>query len=388
MTYEELARKFINVFGYESRIEIFFSPSRVNLIGEHVDYNGGKVFPCALTMGTYGCVVKRDDRIIRMYSENFPEVGIIEMSIKGLKYEKDHDWTNYVKGVVLEFDKRYRVEHGFDLYICGNIPNGAGLSSSASLELLISVIMKDFTKADISMLDMVTMSQKVENEFIGVNCGIMDQFAIGMGKVDKAILLDTNTLKYEYVNAKLEGYKILIGNTNKRRELVDSKYNERRSECETGLEILKKYKAINALCELSNEEFDKISCYIENEVIRKRVRHAVSENERTKAAVDALNRNDLVTFGELLIESHKSLRDDYEVTGIELDTLVELLNMEKSIVGARMTGAGFGGCVVAIVKDFDVNGIKNRVSNAYEEAIGYPPTFYVVEVGEGSRKLQ
>ncbi len=387
MRIEELSNKFSSIFGEGSRTEVFFSPSRVNLIGEHVDYNGGKVFPCALTMGTYGCVSKREDKIIRMYSDNLSEIGIIEVSIDDLDYDKSHNWGNYVKGVVLEYKKRFGVEHGFDLLVYGNIPNGAGLSSSASLELLVSVIMKDFTKANISMVEMVKLSQKVENEFVGVNCGIMDQFAIGMGKVDKAILLDTNTLKYEYVNIKLDGYKILIGNTNKRRELADSKYNERRSECEAGLEVLKQYKQISTICELSNEEFEDLAHHIENEVIRKRIKHAVSENVRTNDAVKALSENDLITFGKLLIESHYSLRDDYEVTGIELDTLVDLLNKEENIVGARMTGAGFGGCTVAIVKDEDIDGIQNRVSKAYKEVIGYAPTFYVVEVGEGSRRL-
>ncbi len=388
MKIEELSVKFTEVFGESKEIGIFFSPSRVNLIGEHVDYNGGKVFPCALTMGTYGCVAKRDDKIIRMYSENLSDVGIVEVSIEDLQYNKKHNWANYAKGVVLEFKERFGLEHGFDLLVYGNIPNGAGLSSSASLELLVSVIMKDFTKADISMVDMVKLSQKVENKYVGVNCGIMDQFAIGMGKADKAVLLDTNTLEYEYANIKLDGYKILIANTNKRRELADSKYNERRGECETGLEIIKQYKNINALCELTNEEFDELAHHIENEVIRRRVKHVVRENVRTNKAVDALNDNDLNAFGKLLVESHASLKDDYEVTGIELDTLVDLLNKENNIVGARMTGAGFGGCAVAIVKDEDIDSIKGRVSEAYEKVIGYKPTFYVVEVGDGSRKLQ
>ncbi|NNU76001.1 galactokinase [Clostridium estertheticum] len=368
--------------------KVFFAPGRVNLIGEHTDYNGGNVFPCALTFGTYASIKKRNDKIIRFYSENFKEIGIMEINIDEMEYNKEHDWANYPKGVIWAFETiGMKIDSGFDILFYGNIPNGAGLSSSASIEVITGVILKDLFKFDISMIDIVKCSQKAENQFVGVNCGIMDQFAIGMGKKDNAILLDTNTLKYQYSSIKLDGASIVISNTNKRRGLADSKYNERRSECETALKDLQSELKINALCEINEDVFEKNRHLIKNEVCARRAKHAIYENQRTLKAVKALENKDIKLFGELMNKSHISLRDDYEVTGIELDTLVEIAWKMPGVIGSRMTGAGFGGCTVSIVKDEFVDDFIKNVGEEYKNKIGYEAIFYVAQIGDGARKL-
>lgn len=368
--------------------DVFFSPGRVNLIGEHTDYNGGHVFPCALSFGTYGVVAKRNDKLVRMYSLNFENIGVVEFNLDEIKYDEAHDWVNYPKGVVSVFqNKGYNTECGFDILVFGNIPNGAGLSSSASLELLMAVILNDTFGFNIDMVEMVKYCQEAENKFIGVNCGIMDQFAIGMGKDRCAILLDCNTLNYRYSEINMDGHSIVIGNTNKRRGLADSKYNERRSECERALANLQTKLSINALGELTEEEFEANKELIENEIDRKRAKHAVYENQRTLKAVKALEENNLELFGQLMVGSHVSLRDDYEVTGIELDTLVKLALEQDGVIGARMTGAGFGGCTVSIVKDENVGNFIENVTKGYEAEIGYVPTFYVANISNGTRKI-
>ena len=378
---------FKKIFEIESE-DVFFSPGRVNLIGEHTDYNGGHVFPCALSFGTYGVVSKRNDKKVRMYSLNFEEIGIVEFDLDSIKYDKKHDWVNYPKGVVKVIqDKGNNIEHGLDILVYGNIPNGAGLSSSASLELLMAVILNDTFNLNIDMVDMVKYSQEAENKFIGVNCGIMDQFAIGMGQDKCAILLDCNTLKYRYSEINMEGCSIVIGNTNKRRGLADSKYNERRSECERSLSNLQSKLNIKSLGELSEEEFETNKELIENEIDRKRAKHAVYENQRTLKAVKALEDNNLELFGQLMVGSHVSLRDDYEVTGIELDTLVSLALKQDGVIGSRMTGAGFGGCTVSIVRNESVGNFIENVTKGYEEVIGYEPTFYVASISNGTRKI-
>ena len=379
---------FIKIFGDKENLKIFFSPGRVNLIGEHTDYNGGNVFPCALSFGTYGAISLRDDKKVRMYSSNFEDIGVIEFDLDSIKYEKAHDWVNYPKGVIDVMKKNgYNIDRGFDVAIYGNIPNGAGLSSSASLELLIAVMMDKLFNFNIDRVDLVKFSQKAENAFVGVNCGIMDQFAIGMGKKDSAILLDCNTLKYSYSKVDLKDEVLVISNTNKRRGLADSKYNERRSECETALEELKSKLNINALGELSIEEFENNKDLIKDEVRRKRAKHAVYENIRTLKAKEALEKNDLITFGKLMNESHISLRDDYEVTGIELDTLVELAWNEDGVLGSRMTGAGFGGCTVSLVKKDKVEDFIENVGKGYKEKIGYDASFYIANIGEGTKEI-
>ncbi|MDU1313623.1 MAG: galactokinase [Clostridium septicum] len=384
---KELVDKFIKVFGEKPQGN-YFAPGRVNLIGEHTDYNGGNVFPCALTIGTYIIARKREDKLVRLYSKNFENSGIIEFNIDDLKNEKVHDWANYSKGVIWALKENgYTINNGFEGYVYGNIPNGAGLSSSASLELVTGVTLKDLFNLDVDMIDLVKFSQLAENKFIGVNCGIMDQFAIGMGKENCATLLDTNTLKYSYAPISLVDTSIVISNTNKRRGLADSKYNERRGQCEEALKELQKELKIKALGELSEEEFEKYKHIITDDINRKRAKHAVYENVRTLKAAEALKNNEIELFGELMNESHISLRDDYEVTGIELDTLVELAWKQEGVIGSRMTGAGFGGCTVSLVKNDDIDNFIKNVGAAYKEKIGYEADFYVVNIGDGARKL-
>lgn len=382
-----LQDNFVNVFNIKDQ-HLFFSPGRVNLIGEHTDYNGGHVFPCALSFGTYAIMAKRNDRKVRLYSMNFEDLGIIEFDLDNMVYDKAHDWANYPKGVIKTFENHgHKTEHGFDILFYGNIPNGAGLSSSASLEVLMAVIINDLNNFDLDMISMVKMCQEAENKFIGVNCGIMDQFAIGMGKEGCAILLDCNTLKYRYSKVNMDGYKIVIGNTNKKRGLADSKYNERRSECESALAQIQTVKNINSLGELTEEEFEEVKNVITDPIVRKRAKHAVYENQRTLKAVKALENNDLLLFGKLMSESHISLRDDYEVTGKELDTLVSLAWEMPGVIGARMTGAGFGGCTVSIVKEENVQYFIDTITEKYTEIIGYAPDFYVANISDGARKL-
>ena len=349
---EQLLKEFKEKFGSEGDIRSYFAPGRVNLIGEHTDYNGGHVFPCALTIGTYAIVRKREDRNFRFYSTNFESLGVIEASLDNLKYDKALDWTNYPLGVVWAFiEKGYPVDYGFDMLLFGNIPNGSGLSSSASVEVVTGVALRDlFGYDDISMIDIALFGQYSENNFNGVNCGIMDQFAIAMGKKDQAIFLDTSDLSYTYAPIKLANEKIVIACSNKKRGLGDSKYNERRAECEEALAELQTKLDIKALGELSEEEFESNKDLIKSEVRQRRAKHAVYENQRTLKAVDALKAGNLEEFGKLMNASHVSLRDDYEVTGIELDTLVENAWEQEGVIGSRMTGAGFGGCTVSIVK--------------------------------------
>ncbi len=388
MIWQSVLEKFKELFGSEGEIGVYFAPGRVNMIGEHTDYNGGHVFPCALTIGTYGAARKRTDKKIRFYSLNFEHLGVIESSVENLKPEKEADWTNYPKGIMWAFgEKGMSVEYGMDLVLYGNIPNGSGLSSSASVEVLTGFILRDLFGFDVSNQDLALIGQYSENKFNGVNCGIMDQFAIAMGKAGHAIFLDTATLEYEYAPIKLENAKIVISCSNKKRGLGDSKYNERRSECETALAEIQKVKAIHSLGELTEEEFEEVKSAIGSDIRIRRARHAVYENQRTIKAVKALQNNDVTLFGQLMNDSHASLRDDYEVTGLELDTLVEEAWKVDGVIGSRMTGAGFGGCTVSIVKDKAVETFIEQVGKAYEEKIGYAADFYVVEIGDGPKRL-
>jgi galactokinase len=369
--------------------QAFFAPGRINLIGEHTDYNGGHVFPCAITYGTYAVARKREDKVVRLYSTNFPEKGILEFNFNELDYKKEHNWANYPKGMIRYIiEAGYEISSGFDCVIQGNIPNGAGLSSSASIELLTGVLVNGLFQLEIPRLDLIKLGKKVENEFIGVNSGIMDQFAIGMGMKDAGILLDCQTLKYEYAPIHLEDYKILIMNTNKRRELADSKYNERRGECEEALAQLQQKLPIEALGQLSEAEFDENQYLITNETVRKRAKHAVYENMRTIKALEELKLGNLEVFGQLINQSHVSLRDDYEVTGVELDSLVEAAWKQPGVLGARMTGAGFGGCAIAIVANGEVENFIANVGAAYLEKIGYEAEFYVASIGDGAKEIQ
>ena len=381
---ETVLKEFEKVFGDTDGVKVFFAPGRVNLIGEHTDYNGGHVFPCALTIGTYAAARVRNDRKLRFYSMNFEQLGVIESSLDGLKPEKEADWTNYPKGVMWAFGERgFEIPQGMDILLNGNIPNGSGLSSSASVEVLTGAILRDFFGFQVSNQDLALIGQFSENKFNGVNCGIMDQFAIAMGKKEHAIFLDTSDLSYTYAPVKLQGAKIVIACSNKKRGLGDSKYNERRSECETALAELQKVVDIKSLGELSEEQFEEYKSAIKDETRVRRAKHAVYENQRTLKAVKALEANDIAQFGQLMNASHVSLRDDYEVTGIELDTLVEEAWKVSGVIGSRMTGAGFGGCTVSIVEDDAIDTFKKQVGDAYLAKIGYAADFYVVEIGDG-----
>lgn len=381
---EIILEKFKEVFGETDGVKTFFAPGRVNLIGEHTDYNGGHVFPCALTIGTYGAARIRPDRKLRFYSMNFEKLGVLESSLNDLKPSKEADWTNYPKGVMWAFEQKgFSIPSGMDILLNGNIPNGSGLSSSASVEVLTGYILRTFFGFDVSNQDLALIGQYSENNFNGVNCGIMDQFAIAMGKKDHAIFLDTADLSYTYAPIKLSGAKLVIACSNKKRGLGDSKYNERRSECETALSELQKVMDIKTLGDLTEEEFEQNQSAIGDPVRIKRARHAVYENQRTIQAVAALEKDDIAKFGQLMNASHVSLRDDYEVTGIELDTLVEEAWKVEGVIGSRMTGAGFGGCTVSLVKDEAIDRFIDQVGKAYLAKIGYAADFYVVEIGDG-----
>ena len=382
-----LRSKFNEVFKKEKLY--FFAPGRVNLIGEHTDYNGGHVFPCALSFGTHCVFCKRDDKKIHLHSLNFPEKGIIETDLDTISYSKEQDWANYPLGVIKTLQNHgYNINQGFELMFWGDIPNGAGLSSSASIELATAVAMNEVFSLCIPQVELVKFCQEAENKFVGMNCGIMDQFAIGMGKEGHAILLDCNTLDYEYAPLDLKGLSIVIMNTNKRRELADSKYNERRGECERALQALQTRLNIKSLGELSSAEFEANKHLIENPVEQKRAKHAVYENERTLQAVQKLKEGDVETFGKLMNASHKSLQEDYEVTGKELDALVEAAWAQQGVLGARMTGAGFGGCAIALVKDPHVKNCIDRVGQTYLDKTGLKADFYIASIGGPARKME
>jgi len=381
---KELLQKFEEIFGAEGEYQAYFAPGRVNLIGEHTDYNGGHVFPCALTIGTYAVARKRGDKILRFYSLNMENKGITEVSIDQIEYNKEDDWANYPKGVIWTMLKKgYQIDSGMDVVFYGNIPNASGLSSSASLEVLTGFILKNLFGLEVTLKEIALISQYTENNYNGVNCGIMDQFAVAMGKKNNAIFLDTADLSYEYAPLELGDAKIVIMNTNKKRGLGDSKYNERRSECESALADLQKVIPIKELGELTEDEFEKHKTAIKNPVQCQRAKHAVYENQRTIKAVHALKNNDITLFGTLMNESHVSLQNDYEVTGVELDTIVEAAWKQEGVIGARMTGAGFGGCAVSIVREASIENFIEKVGKEYKDKIGYEADFYVVEIGDG-----
>ena len=384
---EKLIQRFKELYGKEGEVRAYFAPGRVNLIGEHTDYNSGHVFPCALTLGTYGIVRDREDRVLRFYSANFEKLGVIETSLDDLIPDKAAGWTNYPKGVMWAFEKRgYQLTHGMDILIYGNIPNGSGLSSSASLEVLTGLILKDtFGFEQVSMIDVALIGQDSENNFNGCNCGIMDQFASAMGKKDHAIFLDTNTLNYEYAPVVLEDAKIVITNSKVKHSLVNSAYNDRRNECETALKELQSVVNIKTLGDLTEEEYEAHKDAIKDPVRQKRAKHAVYENQRTIRAVEALKNNDVELFGKLMNASHKSLRYDYEVSCEEIDILVDLAQAMPGVIGSRITGGGFGGCTVSIVKNDTVDAFIREIGKTYQEKVGHEAEFYVVEIGDGAK---
>lgn len=386
---EKLLEKFKELFGNADGVSLYFSPGRVNLIGEHTDYNGGHVFPCALTLGTYGAARKRNDRLVHFYSMNLDHLGVIEASLDELVNKKEYNWANYPFGVVWAFaEKGYTLGCGFDMVIWGNIPNGSGLSSSASLEVLTGVILKDLYGIDaLSMTDLALIGQYSENNFNGCNCGIMDQFAVAMGKKDHAIFLDTSTLNYEYAPVVLEDAKIVITNSKVKHSLVDSAYNQRRQECTDALSELQSVVEIKTLGDLDEETFEKHKDAIKDPIRQKRARHAVKENQRTIQAVAALRAGDITRFGQLMNQSHISLRDDYEVSCEEIDILVDLAWALPGVIGSRITGGGFGGCTVSIVKNEAVDTFTESIGQAYKEKVGHEAEFYIVDIGDGAKHL-
>ena len=389
MIKNELIENFKRFFGDETDAMMSFAPGRVNLIGEHTDYNGGHVFPCALTMGTYAIGKKRDDRKVRLCSSNMTDDGVLSFDARDLKPMEDEGWASYILGVIWAFKEQgMELPCGLDIAIAGDIPPGAGLSSSASLEVAIGALLRELYGFNLSNVDLALLGKKAENEYVGMNCGIMDQFASAMGRKDHAILLDTETLEYELVPLKLEGKTIVITNTNKKHKLIGSAYNDRRWECSEALEIIKaamekKGRSVGSLGELTNEDFDSIKDAIKDATILKRARHAVAENQRTLKAMDALKAGDIAKFGSLMNESHASLRDDYEVSCKELDVLAETAQGIKGVYGSRMTGGGFGGCTVSIVDDAALDDYYKTVSEVYKKTIGYDCTFYTATAGDG-----
>jgi galactokinase len=385
---QELLKKFVELYGGDGDVRVYFAPGRVNLIGEHTDYNGGHVFPCALTIGTYMAARKRNDRTLRFYSMNFESLGVIEIPLDGLTPKADGEWTNYPAGVIWAFEERgMKLDCGLDIALYGNIPNGSGLSSSASLEVVTGYMLKDLFGFDVTNQDIALIGQYSENNFNGCNCGIMDQFASAMGKKDNAIFLDTADLSFEYAPIVLDGAKIVVTNSMVKHSLVTSAYNDRRNESAQALKDLQEVCGIHTLGELTEEEFEKYKTAIKDETCRARAKHAVYENQRTIKAVKALKNQDIETFGKLMNASHVSLRDDYETSCEEVDVLVDEAWKIPGVIGSRITGGGFGGCTVSIVKDEAVDTFKKQLTKAYEEKVGKTPEFYVVSVGDGPSRL-
>lgn len=389
MMKKKLFDMFAELFGDSEGARFYFSPGRVNLIGEHTDYNGGHVFPCALTLGTYGAARKREDNKIHLYSMNLDSFGVVEASLDDLTNKKEYNWANYPLGIVWAFkEKGHTITSGFDMVIWGNIPNGSGLSSSASLEVLTGVILTDlFEIKDLSMTDLALIGQYSENNFNGCNCGIMDQFAVAMGKKDHAISLDTSDLSYEYAPCVLDGAKIVITNSKVKHSLVDSAYNDRRNECAAALKALQSELDIQALGDLTPEEFEAHKSLIKDEIQLQRAKHAVYENQRTIDAVTALKAGDIESFGKLMNQSHISLRDDYDVSCEEIDILVDLAWKIPGVLGSRITGGGFGGCTVSIVKNESVDTFIETIGKTYLEKVGHEAEFYTVDIGDGASRL-
>ena len=380
--------EFQTIFETNTTPRTFFAPGRINLIGEHTDYNGGHVFPASISFGTYALAQTRDDQKLRFYSLNFPDSGIIECDLTNLDYNDAHNWANFPKGMIKFIQESgFKITTGMDILFYGNIPNGAGLSSSASIEMVTGVVLEGLFDLEIDRIKMIQIGQKVENDYIGVNSGIMDQFAIGKGKKNHAILLNSQTLEYQYAPITLENHVIIIINTNKQRTLAGSKYNERRTQCEQALVDLQTELSIQSLGDLTKEQFEQHKHLIKNDINQKRAKHAVYENQRTIEAAKKLELGDLNAFGELMNESHKSLQVDYEVTGLELDTIVSAAWEQPGVIGARMTGAGFGGCAIAIVEKDQIDNFKNQLDKIYTTKIGYSPSFYVATIGDGAKEI-
>jgi galactokinase len=381
---DELIKEFRNRFHKELE-KIFFCPGRVNLIGEHIDYNGGNVMPCAISLGTWLAVSKNIDKRFRFQCLNFPETADLHLQESFSKTGKQ--WFNYPLGVINYFLQEAHNLSGLDMLFYGDLPIGAGLSSSASIEVLMAFALNELFQTDISKTAIALLSKKVENKFIGVNCGIMDQFAVAMGQKDKAILLNCDTLDYEYLPFNTGGYDLVIINSNKQRTLADSKYNERFTECGAALKLLKQQLEVGNLCDVTSAEFELNQHLIDDPVLRKRALHVISENARVKDAVIALQTGDMEVFGKLMYASHQSLKDLYEVSGKELDTIVDFCKTYEGGIGARMTGAGFGGCAIALIMKNRVNDFTENLALYYKEKIGYTPEIFVSGADDGVREV-
>ncbi len=387
LTIFQMADFFYKKFGMGGDIRAYFAPGRVNLIGEHIDYNGGHVFPCALTVGNHVIIRKRTDRKIRFYSYNYKRGGIMESSLDNLKFSKKDGWINYPKGVIWSFYKRGMIlDCGFDAFVFGNIP-GSGLSSSAAMEVSFATAIQDLYHFSISPIEIAKLCQFSENHFNGMNCGIMDQFASAMGKKDNALFLDCKTLDFQYVPMDLKGVSIIVTNSGKSHSLSHSHYNERREECERALSDLKKVVDISCLCQLSVEEFERYKIYIRDEISRRRAKHAVYEERRTKDAIKALKSNDIDELGRLLNESGDSLRYEYDATCYEIDVLVDEQRSQKGVYGSRETGGGWGGNTISIVQNQFVDSFIQNVGKKYFQKTNLKPNFTILNVGDGARRL-
>lgn len=382
MDLQKMKQKAHELLGIGQDAPVYFAPGRINLIGEHLDYNGGHVLPCTLDLGTYGTIVRRNDRNIVCYSENDPDTGVVTVSLDHLVYQKEHNWVNYVKGVL----RQMKIATGFSFYVQGDLPLSSGLSSSAALEILTAYAINDLYQLQYELLDLVHFAHHAETDFMGVNCGIMDQFVIAMAKAGQVLLLNTANLEYSPVAWQPEHLTLIIGNTKKTRTLSASKYNERHDECLQALRLLQKKLNIQNLCDLSSRDLVQYGKYLKDDLLFRRCQHVVTENERTQRAFTALVHRNYPEFGELLNASHKSLKQDYEVTGFELDTMTELFR-KSGALGSRMTGAGFGGCAIALVQIKKTEEVIARVKEEYMKLTGLTPEFYPVNVGSGVRRL-
>ncbi|WP_127571425.1 galactokinase [Paenibacillus xylaniclasticus] len=385
---DQLKKQFVQLYGgTDTEIQVYHAPGRVNLIGEHTDYNGGYVFPAALTFGTTLLLRPRQDRKLALASTNFELRGLL--SLEAILYDKKDDWMNYPKGIVYELLQRgVQLNTGFDLLYHGEIPNGAGLSSSASIEVVTAYALLCASGQSVDTVEIAKLAQKSENEFIGVQCGIMDQFAVANGKKEHAILLMCDTLEYSLIPFQPGAYKLVIGNTNKRRGLVDSKYNERRSQCEQAVADLRAaFPELTLLGQLTLAQFNANKHLIGDATVRSRAQHVVEEIDRVLQSIEVLKAGDLAAFGELMNGSHDSLRDLYEVTGQELDAMVEAARSIDGVLGSRMTGAGFGGCTVSLVHEDVIERFISEVGRKYTEATGLKADFYVCSIGNGVEKL-
>lgn len=370
---------------YKKKAEhVFFSPGRVNLIGEHIDYNGGRVMPCAIGLGTYLAISKNTDKILRFQCLNFKETA--ELHLQNSYSKTGKEWFNYPLGIIDHFLEGHAIS-GLDMLFYGDLPIGAGLSSSASIEVLTAFALTEIFEWDASKLGIAQLSKKVENEFIGVNCGIMDQFAVTFGEKNKAILLDCDTLDHELLPFDTGNYLLAIVNTNKTRSLAESKYNERFAQCGAALKALKKEVDANNLCEIGIQTFQRHKHLIHDPILQKRALHVISENARVNSAASLLRENKLEEFGELMYASHQSLKELYEVSGVELDTIVEFCKNFDGCIGARMTGAGFGGCAIALIEKEKLKDFTERLTSYYKNKIGYEPSVFASEISDGVREI-